>query len=171
MRIFLIGFMGSGKSHTGKRLAARIGTPFMDQDTLIERRTGKSVSQIFAEDGEATFRQLEADILRELHQLPRFVLATGGGAPVHHDNMDWMLQHGITIFLDPTVEVITERLAGETTHRPLLREREDLREFVTAKLAERRPCYEKAAIHLRPAYAKEDVARLIADQLTNITGH
>ena len=162
--------MGSGKSHSGKRLAALLGLPFIDQDQLVEMRAGQPITEIFSRRGEDHFRRTEASVLRELAQLPRFVLATGGGAPVHHGNMDWMNDHGTTVFLDPPPEILVSRLSTETEHRPLLQQSGNLRDFIEGRLAQRRPFYEKAAIHLRPTYANTDVARLLADQLLRHSG-
>ena len=165
MRIFLTGFMGSGKTHVGRRLAARLGLPFIDLDAAVEQRAGRSVREIFAQSGEPEFRQLESQLLREVALLPMFVLATGGGTPCHDDNMRWMSSRGITVFLDVDVSILARRLANERVQRPLLHGGEDLAALITAKLDERRNCYETALIRVRQTHPNQDMVRLIADRL------
>lgn len=165
MRIFLTGFMGSGKTHVGRRLAARLGLPFIDLDHAVEERAGVTIREFFAHEGEPAFRRMESTVLRQFTQLPMFVLATGGGAPCHDENMEWMRAHGITVFLDPAVDILTRRLASEREHRPLLHGPEELTSLIERKLSDRRSCYEKARIHVRQTNPDEDVVRLIADLL------
>jgi shikimate kinase len=165
-RIFLTGFMGSGKSHTGERLAGLLGLPFIDLDAEIEGRTGQTITDIFAGRGEAAFRELERDTLHEVAgQTDAFVLSTGGGAPCFHDNMRWMNEQGTTVFLDPPLSVLLGRLEAGREHRPLLQNTDELATFVTQKLAFRRPDYEKAKIQLCLADPTADVARLLATWL------
>lgn len=165
MRIYLTGFMGSGKSFVGRRLAADRGLPFLDLDTFIEERAGLSITEVFAARGEAAFRSMESSALRQVSQLPMFVLATGGGTPCHDDNMAFMGSHGLTVFIDPVNDILVRRLRGERAHRPLLQGTEDLARLVDTKLASRRACYEKARFHVRQTNPKQDVVRLIANQL------
>lgn len=162
--------MGSGKTHTGLRLARRLGYPMVDLDEWIEGREGRSINDIFATAGEAYFRDREAAILRELGPLPNVVVSTGGGAPCFRGGMDWMLAHGTVVFLDPPVDVLVDRLLDGRAQRPLLGEVEDLRGSVVERLAARRPVYERAHIHLRPTYPNEDVARLVAERLPRTAG-
>ncbi|WP_020571828.1 shikimate kinase [Neolewinella persica] len=150
--------MGCGKSYVGSRLAIELGVPFIDLDAEIEGTAGKSISAIFAEAGEAAFRRLETEALRATAALPAFVLATGGGAPCFHDNMAWMNANGTTVFLDPDLEVLLDRLEAGRDHRPLLQSGTALRKLVVDKLADRRPIYEQAAIHLHGPEADGDVA-------------
>lgn len=161
-RIFLTGFMGSGKSYTGQRLAELLGLPFIDLDAEIESRAGQTITAIFAERGEAAFRVTERDVLRELAGGEAFVLSTGGGAPCFHDNMRWMNQRGTTVFLDPPVSVLLGRLEAGREQRPLLQNTGELEAFISQKLAFRRPDYEKAAIQLCLADPTADVARLLS---------
>lgn len=170
MRIFITGFMGSGKSFTGLQLAKKIGRPFVDLDQWIEDLCGRSIKDIFAQQGEEGFRKMEAEALRSFDQLPYFVMATGGGTPCFHGNMDWMNDHGMTIFLDPPVGLIAERLSSGRDHRPLLQDQRDLPAFIEQKMVDRRPHYERAHVHVQPV-RNTDVADLLARQITNITGH
>ncbi|NJB85487.1 shikimate kinase [Lewinella marina] len=165
MRVFLTGFMGSGKSYVGSRLARRLGLPFVDLDQFIEQRTRLSIAELFAEVGEDSFRDLETMMLREFDTLPMFVLATGGGTPCWHDNMNWMNAHGRTVFLDPSPAIIVNRLSQERDKRPLLHGGEDLATLVDRKLTERRECYERAHIHLLQDNPNQDIPRLLEKRL------
>ena len=146
MRIYLTGFMGAGKSYLGTRLAEALNYPFVDLDARIEALTGLTVTNIFDRHGEATFRDLETQTLRSLLATD-LVVATGGGAPCFHGNMEWMNEHGKTVFLDPDAGTLLERLTAGRGHRPLLQSPEQLITLIHSKLSERRPIYELA--HLR----------------------
>jgi shikimate kinase len=150
MKIFLIGMMGSGKSYWSRLLAKKLKTGGYDLDFLIESHEEKTISEIFAEDGEAYFRKSEAKILRWFGEKKSFVLATGGGTPCFDDNMDWMNKQGITIWIDEPVATLVERLLPEKEHRPLIRSlsEPELVKFLTDKLKERESFYSKAKHHL-----------------------
>lgn len=173
MRIFLTGFMGSGKSYTAQRLAALVGYPFLDLDDWIEEINQQTIAELFEHRGEEGFRQLEKQTLRQLEQLPNLVLATGGGTPCFDDNMEWMKQQGITIYLRTSIDILFQRLRPEIAHRPLLQGKNDeaLRYFIEQKLSERVPCYEKAHLIIDQTEANSDLAELIYRQLSQITGH
>lgn len=165
MRIYLIGFMGSGKSYTGKRLAVLLGYAFYDLDMLIEEREGCAVSDIFRDKGEAYFRELESRILRETTGMENAVISCGGGTPCFHHNMDWMNAHGITVWLDPPVEVIHKRLLRKPHKRPLLaglETEEEWRNFIEAKLSQRRSFYNLAQMVYRQERDGVDAARELA---------
>ena len=163
--IYLTGFMGCGKSHTGHRLADLLGLPFLDLDAAVETAAGKTINAIFADDGEAAFRDLETEALHATRHGPVSVIATGGGAPCFNDNMTWMNARGKTVFLDPPPAVLLARLEAGRAHRPLLQTGAELSTFVARKLASRRPFYEKAQIQLVLANPKADAARLLSDLL------
>ena len=150
MKIFLIGMMGSGKSYWKQLLAKQLNIGGYDLDFIIESEEERSISQIFQEDGEPAFRKIEAKLLRWFGEKKSFVLATGGGTPCFHENIEWMNQEGITIWLDEPVDVIAERLAGEKQHRPLVANLDDagITQFIAGKLAERKPFYSQAKHHL-----------------------
>jgi len=122
MKIFLIGLPGCGKSTLGRQLSKRLGVPFIDLDIALEQREGKPVKDIFKEKGEDYFRGIESDTLKKVSEgLPEFVLATGGGAPVFFDNMEFMNKIGQTIFLDvPAREIANRILRSNKEERPLL---------------------------------------------------
>jgi len=146
-RIFLIGYMGSGKTTIGKLLAAKLGYGFVDMDNHIEEKQFKTVSQIFAERGEAEFRLLEQKCLHEVAEYEKVVISTGGGAPCFFDNMEYMNSHGLTVYLKLTANELAERLeAVGVSKRPLLanRREEELRLFIAEGLAKREPFYNKA---------------------------
>ena len=147
-RIFLIGYMGSGKTTVGKLLAKRLGYDFIDMDKHIEEKEFKTVSQIFAERGETEFRLIEQKCLHEVAKFENTVISTGGGAPCFFDNIKFMNEHGFTVYLKLTPAELTNRL--ETSHankRPLLAERkgEELLQFIAEGLSKREPFYEQAS--------------------------
>ena len=171
--IFLVGFMGSGKSHVGKKLAANLGCSFSDLDATIEMAAGATISTIFEQQGEAYFRLLERRALHNSTYAPRGVLATGGGTPCYFNNMDWMNEHGICIFLDADPAVLTERLWRGKFKRPLLKnlDQGELASYVRHKIAERRPFYEKAAVQYFIHHPEQETAEELYQQMSNIIGH
>jgi len=145
--VFLVGFMGCGKTYWGRKLADTKGYGFADLDAMIEAGEGKTIADIFGEKGETGFRGTEQHYL---HQTAGFdqptIVSTGGGAPCFFDNMDWMNRHGETLFLDMPVPVLAERLWKGREKRPLLTglEREDFEGFIMDRLNVRLPFYTQA---------------------------
>lgn len=167
MRVFLIGFMGSGKSYSGKRLAAALGCDFYDLDALIEDREGASVAWIFEEKGETYFRELERQTLHETSNRERAVISCGGGTPCFFDNMDWMNAQGVTVWLDPPAELVLRRLQRKPHKRPLLAGLETDEQwlaFIAKKMEERRPFYSRAQI----VYRQEGEDANAAEELVNV---
>jgi shikimate kinase len=146
--VYVIGFMGSGKSTAGKRLAASLGWSFIDLDKKIEETAGKTIPQIFSQDGEEVFRKTESDVLRSIGHPQGAVVATGGGTPCHGDNMDFMLLNGLTVYLKMTPEQLTHRLLESSTVRPLIKNisDEDLPGYIEKVLAVREKWYNRAEI-------------------------
>lgn len=146
MRIYLIGYMGCGKSTLGKRLAKHLNLEFVDMDHYIEMRNHKSVPQIFAEEGEAEFRKKERKALEELSEFSDIVIATGGGAPCFFDNIDLMNHTGATIFMNIDPAILADRLIHSKTERPLIKgkSKEELIVFIDEMLAKRHPFYSQA---------------------------
>ena len=166
MIIFLIGFMGSGKSTTGKKLARLLGFTFFDTDRDITEKMGMSVNEIFDRLGEEIFRENETRVLKELISRDNLVVSTGGGLPCHGDNMEIINRNGLSIYLKVSASDLYSQLVDRKDKRPLIRDLSDteLKEFIENKLAEREPVYERAAyvvggLEIRP----EDLVRLIKD--------
>jgi shikimate kinase len=171
--IFLVGFMGSGKSHVGIKLADFLYCPFTDLDQQIEGYSKKSIRRIFAEEGEAWFRLLERRALHNITYKTPGIIATGGGTPCFFDNIEWMNNRGIVIFLDTSEEVLLQRLWKGRTKRPLLNgfSPENLQDFIHQKMKERRPFYEKASVHYVIKHHEQATAEDITAQISAITGH
>ena len=148
--IFLIGFMGSGKTYWGKLWAAQIGLQFFDLDELIEAEQQKSVAAIFEQDGEAFFRQRETAVLKTFSQKANCMIACGGGTPCFNDNMQWMNENGTTVYLEATPDDILKRVITEQEKRPLIKDLspEDLKSFIEKKLSERAIFYRRAKVIL-----------------------
>ena len=147
--IFLIGYMASGKTTLGRALAATTGLRFVDLDEYIEAEAGKTITQIFAEDGESHFRHLESHALKQLTAAgdDGVIVACGGGTPCFGDNMDVMNMSGTTVWLTTSPEVIIRRLVAERASRPLvarLSEGGELERYVIENLARRAPHYSRS---------------------------
>lgn len=145
-RIFLIGYMGAGKTTLGKAFAREMNLSFVDQDWYIEERFHKTVQEIFAERGEQGFRELERQMLHEIAEFENVVISTGGGAPCFYDNMEFMNQKGETVFLNVAPDVLFSRLKIASQNRPILRGKtnEELKAFIAKALEKRTPFYSKA---------------------------
>ena len=156
-RIFLIGYMGAGKTTLGKAFARAMGLTFVDLDWYIEERFHKTVSQLFAERGEEDFRELEKRMLHEVAEFENVVISTGGGTPCFFDNMEYMNSMGDPVFLDVDVNVLFRRLKVAKQQRPLLAQKndEELMEFIVGALQKRMPFYAKAK-HVFNAEKLED---------------
>ena len=150
MNIFLVGLMGSGKSFWAYKLGAALKIPAFDLDKEIEKAEGKPIPEIFAEKGEAYFRQKENEILKTFAGKNNFILATGGGAPCFHDNISWMNENGTTIWVDEPLSTIASRLKKGKSHRPLIANvaDEELENFFNEMREKRKPFYSKAQYHL-----------------------
>jgi len=147
MRIFLIGFMGSGKTHWGKQLAKQLNIPFYDLDDVISSKEKKTVAQIFAESGEEAFRVKEREVLESLiDENETMVLSCGGGTPCFFNNIERMKKYGVVVWLNTHVEVLLTRLKSEKASRPLIKNVPDseMRTYIVRKLNERRIYYEQA---------------------------
>ena len=150
MRIFLLGYMASGKSTLGEALAQSLDCAFMDLDILLEGVLGMPVGVYIEEKGELSFRKAEHEVLSSwLGEGPKdAVVALGGGTPVFYDHMALLNEVGRTVFLDVSIGELTERLKG-STDRPLIKSQEDLVEFVAKHLFERRPYYSRAQVRVK----------------------
>lgn len=159
--VFLIGFMGSGKTTIGKKLAAKLKAKFVDLDELVCMETEfPTVKDLIESKGFDFFRQVESDVLKTI--LPEEkVISTGGGTPCFFDNMEWMKARGVVVFLNVEEGVLYSRLANtDLEERPMLKSlnADDLKLFIRGKLAERLPYYEQAHIRFDPV--KENLEQL-----------
>jgi shikimate kinase len=150
LKLFLIGMMGSGKSYWAQRLADESNIDWMDLDAEIEKETSLTIKEIFETEGEEYFRNKERDALHNLSSYQNIIVATGGGTPCFHNNMQWMNENGNTVWIDEPVEVLAKRLEPEKAHRPLIKNLSDdeLKDFLSNKLKEREPFYSQAKYRL-----------------------
>ena len=149
MLIYLIGLPGSGKSTLGRILAHKLNFAYFDMDEEICSKEQKSIEDIFAVKGENYFRELEHSILQKTFKLKNTIVSTGGGAPCFFDNMDQMKKHGLTLYIKPSIDELTNRLLGQgRENRPLLKGKntKQLKDFLEARLKERAPYYDQAKI-------------------------
>ncbi len=167
--IYLMGFMGSGKSTIGNRLAQILGRRFCDMDLELECREKRSVSQIFEEDGEAYFRQKENELLQELLQTQDHIIALGGGTAIQSVNARMLTQHGArVIWLDVDSQQVFERLKNDHT-RPLLEKagsEAEKKKLIEQMLMQRRPLYQKVAYQIKDVNTMnaEEIAKELAEQ-------
>jgi shikimate kinase len=151
MKIFLVGLLGSGKSFLGRALASEAALPFIDLDEAIEKAEGRTVPEIFSKEGEEYFREIEARVLRTQSKQPQFVMATGGGAPCFHGNMQFMNETGVTVFIDTPVSSIVQRMdKTQKAQRPLLASTPDeqLEALLNSMLSKRITFYSQAKLIL-----------------------
>jgi len=146
--IFIIGFMGSGKTTAGKKLASLLGWEFIDLDKKIEESTGKTIMEIFSQNGEEYFREIETQQLKTLRSQTNTIISTGGGTPCHGDNMDFMISTGLTVYLKLTPGQLKNRLKGSKGERPLIKDLDPsaLQLYIEKKLAEREIWYDRSEI-------------------------
>jgi len=149
---YLVGMPSSGKSTVGRQLAEHLQLPFEDLDAWIERAEGRTIPEVFRDSGEDYFREVEARVLREATQVAKQqVIATGGGAPIFHDNMDYMNAHGITVFLNVGADELGRRLqASNVADRPLVQalEQDDFLTALAEKQKKRLPFYRQARVQV-----------------------
>lgn len=157
--IILTGFMGSGKTEVGKRLAKRLGYTFIDTDLLIEEKTGKSISEIFSRDGEPFFRATETLVLEELSGVKEHVISTGGGIVTRKENILHLKKIGLIIWLKASPETIFNRVSTET-HRPLLKVDNPLEQIISL-MSEREQSYSSADLTI-------DTDRLEINEIVDI---
>lgn len=149
MKIFLLGFMGSGKTFWGRQLSQKLSIPFFDLDEQIVVAENKSINEIFASQGEEHFRLVEKDTLHIITESrDSMIMACGGGTPCYFNNIEFMNRSGITVWLDTPLDVLFERLLKERTERPLLKDLSDeqIKGFIGKKFSDRKIYYEQAEI-------------------------
>jgi shikimate kinase len=148
MHLYITGFMGVGKTTFGKQVANMLQLPFVDTDILVEQTTKKSITTIFEQEGEVRFRIFEADVLRSIPNQKPAVIATGGGLPCFHHNMDFMNEHGFTVYLRASEAFIYNRLMQAKIPRPLLNglNQEQTKAFIHHTLSQRSAFYLQSAM-------------------------
>ncbi|MDB5009726.1 MAG: shikimate kinase [Mucilaginibacter sp.] len=146
MKVFFVGFMGSGKTTWSRKLATHLGYAFIDLDHVLEEQAGMTIAEYFSSFGEDAFRKLESTILKETAYPENAIISTGGGLPCFFDHMQWMNANGKTVYLKLNPKALAERLEIGKAKRPLLRDKhgDDLITFIGAKLAERESFYLQA---------------------------
>lgn len=145
MRVIIIGFMGSGKSVVGRKLAKELKMEYVDMDTKIEEIEKRSITDIFKEDGEVYFRNVETKLLKDLTTEDNIIISTGGGIVSKNENIDILKNEQNVILLDASVSTIKKNVSNEINKRPLLKESKDVEETIKTLLSERIDKYNKAS--------------------------
>lgn len=173
-RIILIGYMGAGKTTVGKALAAELGLRFYDLDWYIESRMRKTVAQLFAELGEEGFRRIERNMLHEVAEFEGVLISCGGGTPCFYDNMQYINQQGLTLYLKASPEVLYKHLKMGKSVRPLLLNKtpEEVQRFISEQLKAREQFYMRAQftldVNLMDNFDKIKISVAQARQLLNV---
>lgn len=166
-RIFLIGYMGAGKTTVGRVLAQRMELSFIDLDCYIENRYQKSIGQLFTEKGENGFREIERNLLHEVSEFENVLVSTGGGAPCFFDNITFMKGKGTVVYLKVSVNELVKRLETCKQSRPLLKDKtkDELNDFISQTLKKREVYYLQASLTLdaEKMYDDTDVQKIVID--------
>lgn len=151
MRIYLVGYMGAGKTTVARKLAHRLGMDCYDTDHLFEERFKISTDDFFHKYDEPLYRKLETQILQSTERFDNAVISTGGGTACYNDNMDWMNQHGITVFLKVSPQTSYNRLLHAKVKRPLIHDKtpEQMQEFIEQHYSKRMPFYSQALLTVK----------------------
>ncbi|WP_138503146.1 shikimate kinase [Nostoc sp. PA-18-2419] len=167
VNLYLVGMMGVGKTTVGRLLAKQLSYGFVDTDDVIAQAAGKSINQIFTEEGEAAFRQLESDVLSKVCAFTKLAIATGGGIVLQRENWSY-LHHGLIVWLDAPVELIYSRLAEDIT-RPLLQD-VDPQAKLRSLLEQRTSLYSQADLHIseREGDTPQDVAKRVLEAIPSV---
>ena len=171
MRIFIVGYMYSGKTSIGQRLAKKLGVKFFDTDTLFESRFRISIYDFLQRYDEPTFRKLEHEVLLSTTKFDDCVISTGGGTPCFYDNMDFMCATGLTVYLESSTNLILSRHAKSNKTRPLLEglSHNELEAFVQHHLDKRKPFYERATLRFNAIDSNIDTLyKAVSENLTDI---
>jgi shikimate kinase len=164
--IALIGFMGVGKSTTGKTLADKLGKKLIEVDSIISKNANRSIPQIFQEDGEIAFREMEISAIKEISSKDNLIIDCGGGVPLNKINIDRLRKNSIIVWLFAAPEVILQRTTQDGNVRPLLQSKTELTE-IRRMLRSRQPYYEAAA-DIKIDTSKADVETLAEQILTKV---
>lgn len=166
MRIYLIGYMGSGKTTIGKMVAKEAGLDFLDTDKAIEDKFGLSIADIFSEYGEQSFRKAEDELLMQISQMDNVVIACGGGMSCRRQNIDLIKKSGVSIYLKYEAASLAERLKSESNVRPLLtgKQADELQEFIKHHLESRESFYCQADVNIN---AEGKSVSVLSDDVLN----
>lgn len=167
VNLYLIGMMGVGKTTVGRLLAQQLGYGFVDTDNVIVQAAGKSINEIFADEGEAAFRQLESDVLAQVCAFTKLTIATGGGIVLRRENWGY-LHHGLIVWLDVPVDLLLTRLAEDNT-RPLLQDA-DPSGKLRSLLEQRQPLYKQADLRItvQAEETPEQVAARVMEAIPSV---
>jgi shikimate kinase len=147
MKIFLIGFMGSGKTSLGKQVAQHIKYHHYDLDKIIETKYNTTISEIFSEHGESYFRKIEHETLLDILKIDySYILSTGGGTPCFYNNIELMLKSGLVVYLKVSNEILYNRLINSNKERPLIKNQDNFSQWLNTKINEREQFYNKANV-------------------------
>ena len=154
--------MATGKSTLGQLVADELNVPFFDTDLVIESQSSMTIAGIFSTQGETAFREIEADVLRQTTIYDKALIATGGGLPCHHENMEWMTKHGVTMYLSWPDEIFKTHLLKHLSSRPMLADLnpDAVDDKIDLLYEERKPYYEMASMTI------EMVGNIEMDKLT-----
>ena len=171
MTLFIIGYMASGKTTFGRALAKAAGMQHIDLDFYIEQRFRSTVREIFATKGEAEFRRIEGAMLREVGEMNDTVVSCGGGTPCFGDNLDYMNEHGLTVCLQASDDVIADRIIQAGNKRPLMagKSREQILDTLREHMEKRKPYYDRAKIQISGDRLenKRQIAETVDDFIKN----
>lgn len=161
--IFLLGYMGCGKTTVGKNIAGKIGLEFLDTDDLIEKKHRQTIAEIFSEVGENQFREMEREVLHNIVDYNDCIISTGGGMPCFFDNLALMNENGTTIFLDVSIEELVHRLYYKGNKRPLLqgKNEQQLYEYIKKSIEGRLPFYSQAQIRISADNTNATIDRIL----------
>ncbi|MCK9167157.1 MAG: AAA family ATPase [Bacteroidales bacterium] len=146
MKLFVIGYMGSGKTTLAKKLAKKLDLPFNDLDQCLEQKLKQNIPAIFSEKGELFFRKQERKLLHTFNNHTPEIISTGGGTPCYYDNMEWMKAHGVTLYLKLPPKALAKRLQESKIQRPLLENIGNKIAYIEQHLSEREVFYNQAEI-------------------------
>jgi shikimate kinase len=171
MNLYLIGYMGTGKTTVGRLLAKKMNRSFIDVDGFIENRYYKTVSALFEEKGESGFREIERHALQEISGFENMIVSTGGGLPCFFDNMDLLNRTGFTIYLKASVDELFQRINSNKQKRPLVKEKnsEELYDFIETNLKKRELFYNQATliVDIPHFHTRKDINQWVEELLNN----
>lgn len=164
MLIFLVGYMGCGKSTLGRHMAKELSYKYIDTDTLIEEKYDATIPQIFVLHGESRFREMEREAIQSLDENENAVVSTGGGLPCHFDNIELLNSKGFTIYIEVPEELLLKRISKTNSKRPLIahKSQDEMLDYVKDSLEKRKPYYQKAKMKISGGHIQaRDIVQLM----------